>query len=232
MSEGCSVESTWTWSTYTNIAVLFCSGRGNVSYTKRLIRKWVKLDTLVSYQIRLYNIISLFYLFPDRIYYQINNFIFYVFISWPLHEVITSKILRFLWIDVKSRIWTWTTSNPRIFFQMSEGCSVESIQIRLYNIISLFYLFPDRIYYQINNFIFYVFISWPLHRKLKRWATRIPPKPGDEPRSTSNPRIFFQMSEGCSVESIWAWSTYTNIAVLFCSGRGNVSYISHTASVL
>ena len=58
-----------------------------------------------------------------------------------------------------------------------------SYQIRLYNINSLFYLFSDWIYFQINNFIFYVFISWPLLKKLKRWATRIPPKPGDEPRS-------------------------------------------------
>ena len=59
-----------------------------------------------------------------------------------------------------------------------------SYQIRLYNINSLFCLFSDWIYYQINNFILYVFISWPLHRKLNRWAIRIPPKPGDEPRSS------------------------------------------------
>jgi hypothetical protein len=75
--------------------------------------------------------------------------------------------------DTNRLIWKWVKLDKLV-----------SYQIRLYNINSLFYLFSDRIYYQINNFIFYVLISWPLHRKLKRWATRIPPKPGDEPRSS------------------------------------------------
>ena len=130
----------------------------------------VKLDTLVSYQIRLYNINALFY--SGWIYYQ--NFIFYVFISWLLHRN----------LQWETRIPSNPRDKPRDSWRVNSSC---------------FSYDTHRVTYICNNTDPTKPLGWTQElMKEKQFllfnkiiavlliyvTTRTPPKPGDEHRST------------------------------------------------